>query len=717
MIKQKQKSVSRRKKISQVNVPVKVRQSFLHSKKFKILLAGFLLVILIIWPLLNKPKQLKAEEAFFYPQECYGSWANAAAVAGPPLNDETGLPGDVAQPNGGGQELVCQNFIGELPSGVNIINTELEFVWSIGQRTIISGEDKPIESGFDILPTEVLPVSDDLSEANEVIEDIPNLENPSADNENKDTLDLETKTEPSPESINESIPAVLPPTSYFKNIFNNFFSQEAKAQEDSALLNNSVEVESPAIEHGSMGVNPSSENNNNELVLPSEDDLPTQTDEPLIEVNNLDNVSNQATSDLTESITENITQGTILFDVNYGLGASPWQSLGTIERENLSLRLPLQLTKEDISEFKASIISRMTIDGYNDIFLEAVRVIFTYEEIVKEVSQDEPDLNQDLIITEATDDNFWVIKIKKSDTNLSEIWYTDIKYYQAKILNDSLVNSEIDNHEAINNTEPELIANELDNKLITDTTKAEPIIISSDDQMSDRVEESFENKEKPVWNLIARDDLIHEYSPLGLDSHYVFWLSKESDEIRFYNIMNKNLDAMPYNPETGEDFVIYRDEGDIARKATLVFSDQQFIFEVASEEEGLLVESIKPEPLTVRKFTKDIVLDPKAIHTCRPEQFSFDLKNNREAELKLNLLKDDNYAYVLEVGGLPDGINVVFIENGDYVYQPLAGNDLVKLKLYRQVGAQKGNFTIPIVFTKKDVVDSSTICQFNVINL
>jgi hypothetical protein len=114
------------------------------------------------------------------------------------------------------------------------------------------------------------------------------------------------------------------------------------------------------------------------------------------------------------------------------------------------------------------------------------------------------------------------------------------------------------------------------------------------------------------------------------------------------------------------------------------------------------------EPLKIRKFEKIINIKNLDNLSCSTDQFSINIK---EGETKfVNFKLRGEGIKNLEIGSLPAGIDIVFVENNDY--QISTNNDIVQLKIYRQRGSEKGNFSLPIIFSSKN---STIICQINVI--
>jgi hypothetical protein len=114
------------------------------------------------------------------------------------------------------------------------------------------------------------------------------------------------------------------------------------------------------------------------------------------------------------------------------------------------------------------------------------------------------------------------------------------------------------------------------------------------------------------------------------------------------------------------------------------------------------------EPLKVRKIERKIEIKNIDNLSCSGDQFVI---NINEEEIKFINLKFSNKEMKrLEIGSLPAGIDIVFAQNNDY--EIYTNDEIVKLKIYRQKGSEKGNFSLPIIFNSKS---STIVCQINVI--
>ncbi len=124
-----------------------------------------------------------------------------------------------------------------------------------------------------------------------------------------------------------------------------------------------------------------------------------------------------------------------------------------------------------------------------------------------------------------------------------------------------------------------------------------------------------------------------------------------------------------------------------------------------------------PLPLSKRLYEKEIVIDTNATHRCEANPFSVDVSGRHSFSTKVAITQTPEEDYEEEIGGLPDGIDVRFAKSDDYVYRPDSDEDTLSLRIRNEEGSLTGNFSVPIIFTKKGKEDSSVICQINVVNL
>jgi len=553
-------------------IPVIFSRSIYSRKTTKIIVGCLVIVVLIFSPIIHS-KQLKAEEAVFYPENCSGSWSNSSAAAGYPSENKEGLSTDVAQPTGAGQEIVCKDFKGELPAGANIVKAELEFVWSIGERTIIP-QPAPIEETFD-------PVQEEFEIIEEPILEEPKLEEPESEEPeatepiNEGPAVEESAPEAETEPSTEILPEVLPPTSWFKKIF----ALEAKAQEE-------VLSEIPAEE---VEVLPLTEEAN-ESVLPEEPSLEGQTETPTQAVEPSLEGETEAEVALPETV-----QGTALFDLNYGLGESPWVGLGQIERESLTQRFPIALNFADIEALKISLLSRMTLDGIDNIFLEAVKLVITHDGVTVINVVEGPDLSIDTLIDEVSDERYWAVLIKREKNQHYEVWYTD-SAQKDKLLPtakrlappQSVLEAAIDfltpgpalpqaevKTEITVTMEPEIT--QVVEPMVS--TTAEPLVTATMEPEVETQEPLKETtEENSSWNFVAGNDLADEFSSIKLQDGLIFWLARDGKAIYIFNPLTQSLSSQSYDLGGGDNSIIYKGPSGEDRKAIFDFPSRKFDF-------------------------------------------------------------------------------------------------------------------------------------------
>lgn len=125
-----------------------------------------------------------------------------------------------------------------------------------------------------------------------------------------------------------------------------------------------------------------------------------------------------------------------------------------------------------------------------------------------------------------------------------------------------------------------------------------------------------------------------------------------------------------------------------------------------------------PKPtLSRREFKRRVIPDARAFHFCEAETFNIDVTGKSSAKARIALHRDRDAPYEIEIGGLPQGIDITFAKNGAYRHAQRADDRTLDLAVTNQSGSQKGNFSVPIIYTQKGSKDSSVVCQINIINL
>lgn len=119
--------------------------------------------------------------------------------------------------------------------------------------------------------------------------------------------------------------------------------------------------------------------------------------------------------------------------------------------------------------------------------------------------------------------------------------------------------------------------------------------------------------------------------------------------------------------------------------------------------------------LKERKLNKEVRIDKSASHQCIAKNFTINLSSGQNsAAIEILLVgKRGVNGENLEIGSLPLGIDITFLNNSDYLYSPPNNSNVLILQIINQSGSQKGNFSVPIIYISGN---STTICQINVIN-
>jgi hypothetical protein len=121
-------------------------------------------------------------------------------------------------------------------------------------------------------------------------------------------------------------------------------------------------------------------------------------------------------------------------------------------------------------------------------------------------------------------------------------------------------------------------------------------------------------------------------------------------------------------------------------------------------------------PLKQRKLEKEVKIDFSAPYFCKAKNFSINITGKNQVFVELELLGTKPQNSTLEIGNLPLGIEITFLNTANYTWNPLPNETTAVLQITNQTGSQKGNFNIIILYTDNSTQKSS-ICQVNIVNL
>lgn len=166
------------------------------------------------------------------------------------------------------------------------------------------------------------------------------------------------------------------------------------------------------------------------------------------------------------------------------------------------------------------------------------------------------------------------------------------------------------------------------------------------------------------------------------DTNYYFYLESMSLEVE-YLVKKENLET--------NDILLKEESNDVP------------LNEEATKHTALISEVIN---LKERKINKNIEIKNPDNISCFFEPFSLEIKEGETKSVKLHLISQS--LKNLEIGDLPPGIDLNF-EGGNY--ELTISDKILNLTLTRLPNSQKGNFSLPVVFSSQN---STIICQINV---
>jgi hypothetical protein len=118
-----------------------------------------------------------------------------------------------------------------------------------------------------------------------------------------------------------------------------------------------------------------------------------------------------------------------------------------------------------------------------------------------------------------------------------------------------------------------------------------------------------------------------------------------------------------------------------------------------------------------RRMAQSIAVDLSAKHRCKVDVFRTDISDVATSILSVKFYGTSLLSsYDAEIGSLPNGIDVKFAKNNDYLYDFYGKETTLELIVNNQDDSLTGDFTIPIIYTAKGKKESSVICQLNILN-
>ncbi|MCX8016144.1 MAG: hypothetical protein N2692_02480 [Patescibacteria group bacterium] len=134
----------------------------------------------------------------------------------------------------------------------------------------------------------------------------------------------------------------------------------------------------------------------------------------------------------------------------------------------------------------------------------------------------------------------------------------------------------------------------------------------------------------------------------------------------------------------------------------------QFPFEVQQ-----ILDSLKMKTKELTEI-KNLNIESNSSFSCSVEPFNIQIKEGDVKEVNVRLNKNPNALFQkITIGNLPQGLEIFFAKNIDYVITPDKDDKELVLKIIALPNSQKGNFSIPIIYQTDNLV---TMCQINVVN-
>lgn len=117
----------------------------------------------------------------------------------------------------------------------------------------------------------------------------------------------------------------------------------------------------------------------------------------------------------------------------------------------------------------------------------------------------------------------------------------------------------------------------------------------------------------------------------------------------------------------------------------------------------------------MRQSDRELLLDPLATHACEVSGFSVTASLGTTTSASLLVSRSEAGSYEAEILGIPSGVWMTF-KNGKTVYR--IPDDVAEIPVTIAIsdGAQRGDFSVVFLVTKKGKKDSAVVCQMNLLN-
>jgi len=152
------------------------------------------------------------------------------------------------------------------------------------------------------------------------------------------------------------------------------------------------------------------------------------------------------------------------------------------------------------------------------------------------------------------------------------------------------------------------------------------------------------------------------------------------------------------------------------KEGDIILSEVLYEEMIAVDEDIVISEPLNPQlpPIRERRFDKKVRIAKDARHSCAAKNFRIDISGQSQTIAEFTLDGDRSDIEAIKIGSLPLGIDITFLNNADHEYSPARKDDVFVLQIINQLGSQKGDFNIPILYTSGN---ETMICQLNVINM
>ena len=212
------------------------------------------------------------------------------------------------------------------------------------------------------------------------------------------------------------------------------------------------------------------------------------------------------------------------------------------------------------------------------------------------------------------------------------------------------------------------------------------------------------------WQVLTSIDNKENY-PTEFELPISEWSEIDHLQISIESTLNTNLEDNLIAFLDGAQLEIeYKSTEEPTEEVTVTPSPTPFQFPFEIQQILDILKTKIKEPIDI----SNLKTEKSATFSCAIEPFTTEIKEGAVKEARIILNK--NPKALIEkiiIGNLPQGMEIFFEKNNDYMIQLDKEEQELILKIISLPNSQKGNFSIPIIYQTDNEM---TMCQINVVN-